>query len=506
MSKITNLRRKTGILYSILLCATVLIPLTTSLSSEPQLNIPQHRRTKIARSAAKSERRANERRATSRSLCPRCARPSSICVCRGLPPDGRKIALGTHVLVLQHPNEHRRKNVSTVPLMPLVLERFSRRVGYTFDADEVLAEFRGTVLRGGRRPLLLFPGKDASSLDDDGFVDEYDDDGGGSVEDPLRSNNSAVENDEPPRSTSTKPQRLLILFDGTWAEAKRMARDSPSIVDACHLIQFTADTTDSDTDRCIYDSLRKEPERHCLSTLESCGRALLLLEPQRGSATRAVDYLTSALRILVDRQTTQGEAYRPRYSFCSEMKEERDRRVKEIEREIFDGGGGLVGTPMEGGDGTRFVLDDGSILRRLDGSDAQLVDERWERRSPTSIDMVHRRIELGHACFGIFLMDKRGKEGTMCGSILQAEDGSLGMLQVGEEYRRRGYGTTLVSHATRALVSVDGEGVTYILDGNIASEAVFDICGWVKDNPDAKRQTGSRRSKRKWIYKLSSIS
>merc|ERR1711957_140186 len=73
----------------------------------------------------KSERREKERRAVSRTLCPRCSRPSTVCVCQGLPSDGKKIELDVHVLVLQHPNENRKKNVSTVPLMPLVLRHFS---------------------------------------------------------------------------------------------------------------------------------------------------------------------------------------------------------------------------------------------------------------------------------------------------------------------------------------------------------------------------------------------
>ena len=133
-----------------------------------------------------------------------------------------------------------------------------------------------------------------------------------------------------------------------------------------------------------------------------------------------------------------------------------------------------------------------------------MVDGRWERRSPVSIDMVRRRIELGRACFGIFMFpeDKYLTEGVLCGFIVQTEDGSLGMLYVKEEYRRRGYGSALVTRATRELEKNKVEGIAYILDGNTASEAVFNKCGWVRENKNIKRQTGSRRSKRKWIHSV----
>jgi len=344
----------------------------------------------------------------------------------------------------------------------------------------------------------LFPGPDALSLDD--LYEER------CLEDPLLLESSPGKGST--LTNSHSPSRLLILFDGTWSEAKRMVRDSPSVIDACDQVQFTADT-----DGCIYNSLRREPERHCLSTLESSVQALQLLNPNDANTRKAVDYLTSALHILVDQQIEQAKKYQPRHTSSSAAKDERDRRVDEIEKKIFSGDDGdddddSPTSPMmmdSRNDDTRVVLVDGSIIRKLYRSDAHEVNEQWERRSEKSINLVHRRIELGQACFGIFSgnNNKDGKEEegvVLCGSILQTEDGSLGMLFVNEEYRRRGYGSALVSRATRELDKNRIEGVAYILDGNDASEAVFGNCGWVKENPNIKRQTGSRRSKRKWIY------
>jgi DTW domain-containing protein YfiP len=69
-------------------------------------------------------------------------------------------------------------------------------------------------------------------------------------------------------------QQKTIIKYGTWTKAKRMVRNSPVLMQKCNPIQFTG--TD---DVSIYDSIRKQPDTHCLSTLESCVRTLQLLEP-----------------------------------------------------------------------------------------------------------------------------------------------------------------------------------------------------------------------------------
>ena len=84
---------------------------------------------------SKEERRRQSRNLSNvRETCPLCRRPPSSCVCAALPPNGRKIALPhVDILILQHPSEFRRKHVSTVPLIPLVLENVKISVGRAFD-------------------------------------------------------------------------------------------------------------------------------------------------------------------------------------------------------------------------------------------------------------------------------------------------------------------------------------------------------------------------------------
>ena len=96
------------------------IPNNNSNSKTNEINeYAQHLKTKIARSEAKSERRRKEREShVSREKCSSCQRPPILCVCEALP--SKRIVTSTKILVLQHPNEFKRKSLSTVPLMPLV--------------------------------------------------------------------------------------------------------------------------------------------------------------------------------------------------------------------------------------------------------------------------------------------------------------------------------------------------------------------------------------------------
>lgn len=222
-----------------------------------------------AASIAKADRRAQHRNNDcSRALCSKCARPPAVCVCAALPRE--PLATATRVLVLQHPNEAERKTVSTVPLLPLCLRDVEVRVGYAFAADS-LAPLQ-EELRAGRRPLLLFPGPDAFALDGGGL------DGGGARHE--------LDGDD-------AQGRLLVLLDGTWSQARSIARASPSLLASCRQVAF-AEAADS-----AFDAVRREPERHCVSTLEACGRALELLEPESAAVRAANGHLHAALNALV---------------------------------------------------------------------------------------------------------------------------------------------------------------------------------------------------------------
>ena len=91
-----------------------------------------------------------------RDYCSGCQRPEPQCLCDHLPPE--RIGLETRVLIVQHPVEFRRKTISTVPLLKLVLRHCRVLVGRYFDDDARLEYIMNDALfEQGLRPLLLFP-------------------------------------------------------------------------------------------------------------------------------------------------------------------------------------------------------------------------------------------------------------------------------------------------------------------------------------------------------------
>ena len=484
--------------------------LNTKLESKAKgIEKNKHVRVKVASSIAKSERRQNERLSSvhARSLCTRCKRPTSICLCHCLPPH-EKIKTNCKVLILQHPSEFRRKTISTVPLISLVLENCKVCVGYKFDDNDLkkIDIFQDAITRG-EKPLLLFPGPD--SLDLANLYPKRSMDISAQREINFEQITNSVKMKERNMTTPSQQSNLLILLDGTWSQARRMARDSPSLIESCQKVQFTAPGNS------IYDKIRKEPEIHFLSTLECCVHALLHLEPLHASsslnktvtssANEAAKYLTNALEGLVNQQLEiRNSPYSsPRYvDPKNKYNEKHEKRRLEIEQNIFQTQTHdyYKKTVYNNTNYDSYVnpsrimrLPDGSTLRPLRHSDAPSVNNQFDRKTSKSLSQITRCIHANPACFGIF----RGHE--LCAFILQYENGVLGMLHVEGKYRRKGYATLLVHEATELLEKEGRECVAYIMDGNEISEKVFAKQGWIKADPTVRKGTGRRRAPRKWI-------
>ncbi|CAB9526987.1 DTW domain-containing protein 2 [Seminavis robusta] len=484
-------------------------PTVGSCRQEETVQLPdegafQLLRSKVAHSVAKGERRAGERAAQLRPVCRHCARPGSLCLCHVLPED--KIATSTNILILQHPNERRKKNLSTVPLLRLVLKNVQVIVGYTFDAEAI--EPVRDLLARGRKPLLLYPREDALSLEE-------------------MPTSALIQRTTPPLEDGTHDStdrmnndNLLILVDGTWTEAKRMVRDSPDLVRHCQPVQF------SSAGSSIYDALRREPEEHCLSTLEACVQALQYLEEDTLELQQT---LQNVLQGHVDAHLANARIMAPRFvNAASEKTRDKSQRVREIEHSMFpllsndhnqkgyhDGkkyqattidspGSSTPQDPFSSRHGS-FVwqrLPDGALLRSLEPSDAILVDSWWEHRSSKSLPSMLRRIQLDHT--GTFCLGVEDTHGNLVACIMRYETGAIGMLHVEKHARRKGYGTALLRQLTQVLGQQGDARVAFIHDGNTASEALFRAVGWEPANGEVKRQTGRRKAKRKWIHLSSS--
>ena len=268
----------------------------------------QHFKTKVSSSEAKAERRRKERELGPRELCSNCHRPPILCVCEALPKE--KIKTSTHVLVLQHPNEFKRKSLSTVPLMPLVLENCTVKVGYNFDPNTL--ELVKQYLEEGKKPLLLFPGPDAISLDHQD-------------EELKKTALCSIE------GSSVGKGELLLLIDGTWAEARRILMQSPSLIDVCQQVQFSLEYES------IYDAVRKEPEKHCISTLEACAESLILLEKDQNIALRAKESLEKAMTQMIEvkKRIHKNRNPEPRFTRPGMKEADRAAKAKRLEEKIF---------------------------------------------------------------------------------------------------------------------------------------------------------------------------
>jgi DTW domain-containing protein YfiP len=420
-----------------------------------------------------------------RDYCNGCYRPLPQCLCEHLPKE--KIELDTKVLVLQHPVEFRRKTISTVPLLKLVLDQCHVLVGRSFDVE------LETIIQGayneGRIPLLLFPGPNATVLEDSNAMEQLQCAHYGS-------SGALAEHDGPAKY-------LLIVVDGTWTQAKRMVRNSPVLEQKCYPIQFTGTE-----DLSIYDAIRKQPDTHCLSTLESCVRTLNLLEPANVKTGEASKHLLDSLRSMILTQLKYEETHLQKnpdlIRSSSKLKAKKERQKNILSASIS-----RTDDNTNTGEDNE-ILPDGYKLRPLVEEDAEFVDSRWPYgNSKKSLVMIRKQIvadnlnatKSGHGngystCLGV---EHRGK---LVGCIMRHTNGSIGILHVDEDHRRLRLGEMLLSSATKALLLQQNnvqKPFAFILEGNTASESLFTKMGWEKIY-SGKKGTGKRRAKRLWEY------
>lgn len=410
--------------------------------------------TKIANSIAKEERRARERERqdSPRTVCDGCYRPPVLCLCKALPDE--KFQTNTTILILQHPNESRKKTFSTVPLIPLVLENVHVKVGYRFDIRDLpIVE---DYLHLGKRPLLLFPSDHAVSLDN---------------LHPSATDLTTRELADTPTTeeTTTTSENLLIVLDGTWAEAKRMALQSPELVDSLLHVTFSSEEPSR------YDAVRKEPEAHCYSTLEACAQALVLLEKRFEESESLTNVLDLMVNTKLDMDASRNEDPRQK----GRKRISRTRQRERVER-------ALLNKPKP-----RLIDESGAVLRPLTVKDAETVNKNWYHPSRKSIATIEKRLDNGLGCFGI------EHNGELRAHIVRCEDGCLGMLHVDEEVRRRGYGKALLQEAAAALDRAGLPQMALIKNGNTAAESLFHSTGWTVIGDNLIKHEG--RPRRRWV-------
>jgi len=202
--------------------------------------------------------------------------------------------LPINLIVLQHPAEKKKKMVSSVPLIELVLQRITVINGFSFgpETNDLLKKVL-TPENNHPRPLLLFP------LDEEGTLSL---DGEASITDLtiLQGNLQKYHHRQSPFFSSKKgegekerelmgySQKLtegefynddyptLILIDGTWQQARQIQLRSPELVKSCQVVQF------EEPIKSIINDVRREPKGHYSSTLEALCRTLTILDSLLG--------------------------------------------------------------------------------------------------------------------------------------------------------------------------------------------------------------------------------
>jgi DTW domain-containing protein YfiP len=216
-----------------------------------------------------------------RPTCYRCFRPTEFCLCAVIPRVDNQVP----VVILQHPRE-RTHPFNTVRLAALGLSRV-----------EVLVDYLG-CLRRDPTPLgsfegaaLLYPASHARDV------------------------TSLAPNEVP---------RRLFVIDGTWHHARTLYRDIPVLGTLPHL------TLPSHLRSAF--QIRRQPDVHCLSTIEAVVYALRALEPE----TLGLPALLDSFATMQSRQLAL-----PRGAGRG-RKHTRGRASRAIPRRLVEGYGSLV--------------------------------------------------------------------------------------------------------------------------------------------------------------------
>ncbi|HEY6077917.1 MAG TPA: tRNA-uridine aminocarboxypropyltransferase [Polyangiaceae bacterium] len=192
-----------------------------------------------------------------RSVCAGCARPAVVCLCASI----RRVPTRTRVVILQHPRE-RDVPINTAKLVELQLERAERHVGIKLSE---LPALRARLSDPAAPAILLYPSEGSRDLAQ-----------------------------HPPPGPVT-----LCVLDGTWWQAKKLFQQNPELA---ALPRYALAPSAPSRYR-----IRREPELHCVSTIEAIGQALELLE--QGDFDR--EALLRPFEAMVEHQlayATQGSA------------------------------------------------------------------------------------------------------------------------------------------------------------------------------------------------------
>lgn len=181
--------------------------------------------------------------------CPRCGKPSALCICADIDPLDNRIAL----LILQHPQEQDRE-LGTARLTALHLKRATLKTGLSWPS---LAKALGREVNPKRWAVLYLGAASAATLPKDRELTLLDGKGA-----PL-----------PEQERALAEIDGVIVLDGNWSQAKTLWWRNPWVL-KCRRLALNPKQPSR------YGKLRREPRREGLSTLEAAALALARLGHQ----------------------------------------------------------------------------------------------------------------------------------------------------------------------------------------------------------------------------------
>ena len=216
-------------------------------------------------------------------VCETCKKPQALCVCSVVVPVETK----TKVLILQHPQEPD-KQLGTAPILKQALPNSVLKVGLSW---RNLPHALG-VEADPKDWLVLYLGS-SKAVSPAGLPLVVVDKNGNAIED--------VEE-------SMKRIKGIVVLDGTWSQAKTLWWRNAWLLKLRRAIVVPERPS-------LYGKLRREPRRESVSTLESVGVALGVLEKN----AEIFPKLLSPFRELLNRAQAAGfskpkkKDYRRRY-------------------------------------------------------------------------------------------------------------------------------------------------------------------------------------------------
>mmetsp|Transcript_24744 Transcript_24744/g.37604 ORF Transcript_24744/g.37604 Transcript_24744/m.37604 type:complete len:337 (-) Transcript_24744:296-1306(-) len=134
-------------------------------------------------------------------------------------------------------------------------------------------------------------------------------------------------------------------------------------------------------------------------------------------------------------------------------------------------------------------LPKGVFIRPLCQDDADLINECWEYKGDSSLQMIQKMIlaseETFGGCVGLTV------DGKLVSWVCRYLDGTIGMLFTKENYRKKGYAAWVLMAAVSSIRTMsnrqsvsstfsDERLVSYIVDSNKASQRLYQKLGWVR--------------------------